>query len=223
MIFVSAEDKMTSLNALEAAGIPTVSIDRIPDGYDGPSVTFDNVKAGRMAAEYLLDLGHTGIAHISGPLKLRLARERLAGFQQAIEARGISSGLCVSGEGNWECMAGYKAMQIIMTSDRRPTALFAANDRMAIGAIQVIHEAGLRVPDDISVVGLDDIELAAFQNPPLTTVRQSFTELATMAVRILLDILGGKESERRQIVVEPSLVVRQSAAPLSQGKILTIS
>jgi len=213
MIFVSAEDKMTSLNALEAAGIPTVAIDRIPKGYDGPSVTLDNVKSGRIAAEHLLDLGHTCIAHINGPLRLRLARERLAGFQQAIKARGLSPGHCVSGEGNWECMAGYKAMQKIMASDRHPTAIFAANDRMAIGAMQVIYEAGLRVPDDISVVGLDDIELAAFQNPSLTTVRQSFAELATLAVRLLLGILEGREPDRTQIVIEPAIIVRQSTAP----------
>ena len=215
VLFVSAEDHMKSLETLREAGIPSVAIDRIPEHYTGPSVTLNNVKAGRMAAEHLLDLGHTCIAHISGPLALRLARERLQGFEEAIRERGLAPGPCAMGEGNWECMAGYRAMQRLLAHRPRPTAVFSANDRMAIGAMRAIAEAGLRVPDDISVIGLDDIELAAFQNPPLTTVRQSFAQLATLGVQLLLDILGGKEIAQPQLVIEPELVVRQSTAPPS--------
>jgi len=216
VLFVSAEDRMTSLDAFWAAGIPAVAIDRIPEGYGGPSVTLDNVKAGRAAAEHLLDLGHTCIAHISGPLRLRLARERQAGFRQAIEGRGLAPGPCVGGVGNWECDFGYRAMPRILEHSPRPTAVFAANDRMAMGAMRAAYEAGLRVPDDVSIVGLDDIEVAAFQIPPLTTVQQSFAELATLAVQLLLEILEGKEPAQIQIVIEPALIVRQSTAPPSQ-------
>jgi LacI family transcriptional regulator len=210
VLFVAAQDQMDGLSELEAAGIPAVAIDRIPEGYTGPSVTLDNVKAGRIATNHLLDLGHSCIAHISGPQRLSLVRERMKGFCLAFEERGLEPGRCVSGEGDWECEAGYLAAKEILASEPRPTALFVANDRMAIGAASAAYEAGLRVPDDLSVVGLDDIEVAAFQSPPLTTVRQSFKDLATLAVQLLLDILAGKEPERDKIVIEPELIVRGS-------------
>lgn len=213
VLFVSTGDQMTSLDAFQAAGIPSVAIDRIPEEYTGPSVTLDNVKAGRMATEHLLDLGHTRIAHIGGPKKLRLARERLVGCRQAIEDRGLPPSPCIPADGNWQCQDGYQVMQSILRSNSRPTAVFAANDRMAIGAMRSVYEAGLRVPDDISIIGLDDIEVAAFQIPPLTTIRQSFVELATLAVQLLLEILDEGEPAQTQIMIEPALVVRQSTAP----------
>ncbi|MCL5995794.1 MAG: LacI family transcriptional regulator [Chloroflexi bacterium] len=215
VLFVSAEDQMTSLHTLRAAGIPSVAIDRIPENYTGASVTLDNVKAGCIAAEHLLSLGHRRIAHISGPLKLRLARERLGGFREAIACQGLDPDMYPPGQGNWECMAGFLAMQQLLAQTPPPTALFAANDRMAIGAMQAAYQAGLRVPQDISIVGLDDIEVAAFQIPPLTTVRQSFAELATRGVQLLLDLLAGKEVSdwEKHVVIEPTLIQRQSTAP----------
>ena len=213
-LFVSAEDKMTSLDAFRAAGIPTVAIDRIPEGYDGPCVTLDNVKAGRMAAEHLLDLGHTLIAHISGPLRLRLARERELGFRQALAARELAPGPSSGGKGDWGCASGYQAMLSLLDRWPLPTAVFADNDRMAIGAMRAIDDAGLRVPGDISVVGLDDIELAGFQTPPLTTIRQSFGDLATRAVQLLLEIIDNNGQPAQVCIVhEPALVVRQINRP----------
>ncbi len=213
MLFVAAQDRMDKLHALKAAGIPAVAIDRLPEGYNGPVVTLDNQAAGRLAAEHLLALGHTHIAHISGPLRLRLARERVEGFRNAIEAHGYYAGPVVGGDGNWECEDGYQAMRQLLLCQPRPTAVFCANDRMAIGAIRAAIEAGLRVPEDLSVVGLDDLEFAPYQNPPLTTVRQSFAELATRAVQLLLDILAEREPAQRHIVLAPTLVIRQSTGP----------
>jgi LacI family transcriptional regulator len=171
------------------------------------------VKAGAIAADHLLDLGHTDLAHISGPMRLQLARERQTGFAHAIAARGLQLGPCCGGEGNWGCEYGYRAMMGLLACAPRPTGIFAANDRMAIGAMRAIYEAGLRVSADISVIGLDDIEVAAYQSPPLTTIRQSFTELATHALELLLGILAGREPAQTRIIVEPTLVVRQSTSP----------
>ena len=213
VLFVAAGDRMSGLDALAQAHIPAVAIDRIPEGYGGPSVTLDNVRAARVATDHLLDLGHTAIAHISGPQHLRLARERRAGWQQALAARGLAPGPCAGGDGSWECASGYRAMQAMLMCPELPTAVFAASDRMAIGAMRSIHEAGLRVPDDISVIGLDDIEMAAFQCPPLTTVGQSFTNLAVQAVQLLLLFLAGAEVAAPQIVMAPELVIRQSTGP----------
>jgi DNA-binding LacI/PurR family transcriptional regulator len=213
MLFVSAQDRMASLDELESAGIPTVAVDRIPEHYTGPSVTLDNVKAGGMAAKHLLDLGHTCIAHISGPQQLRLARERKNGLQQAIEARGLKPGPCIHVEGNWDCATGYRAMKLILEHRPHSTAVFSANDRMAIGAIRAIDEAGLRIPKDISILGLDDIEIAAFICPPLTTVRQSFAEMATLGMQLLLQILQKEVPDQLHILVEPELILRESTAP----------
>jgi LacI family repressor for deo operon, udp, cdd, tsx, nupC, and nupG len=203
---------MYGLDTLQAAGIPVVAVDRIPDNYTGPSVTLDNIKTGNLVAEHLLDLGHTRFAHISGPLDLRLSRERMHGFQEAIVARGLEPGPSVSGDDNWSCESGYQAMQFLLKAPPRPTAVFAANDRMAIGAMRAITEAGLRVPEDVSVAGVDDIEFAVFQSPPLTTVRQSLISVATLGITILLGILEGKEPAETQIVFEPDLVVRDSTS-----------
>jgi DNA-binding LacI/PurR family transcriptional regulator len=106
------------------------------------------------------------------------------------------------------------AMRQLLAYQPRPTAVFAANDLIAIGAMHAVDEAGLRVPHDISIVGVDDIQVAAFQTPPLTTIRQPFTQLATLGVQLLLDILAGKEPVQNQIVIEPSLIVRRSTTRL---------
>jgi DNA-binding LacI/PurR family transcriptional regulator len=213
VLCVPVKNELTSLDTLEKAGIAAVMIDRIPEKYARPSVIFDNVKAGRIAAEHLLDLGHARIAHISGPLDLRLARERLEGFRQAIIARGLPPGHCVTTDGNWECETGYKAMSNILTCDPLPTGVFAANDRMAIGAMRALYEVGLRVPEDMSIVGLDDIEVAAYQVPPLTTIQQPFAKMATLGVQMLLSLLAGEELANPRIVLEPTLIVRKSSAP----------
>jgi DNA-binding LacI/PurR family transcriptional regulator len=211
-LFVSAEDRMTSLDALEAVGIPFVAVDRIPEAYDGPSVTLDNLLAGRVAAQHLLGLGHRRLAHISGPTKLRLARERREGFCQELAAYGLDPAGCLQAAGDWTCDSGYDAMKSILSQQQPISAVFCANDRMAIGAMCAITEAGYRIPGEISVMGLDDIEVAAYQSPPLTTIRQSFADFATRAVRLLLDILAGAESADTRVVLAPVLIERASTA-----------
>ena len=215
VLFVAAEDRLDGLAALDAAGIPSVAIDRIPQGYTGPSVTIDNVAAGRLAAEHLLGLGYNRLAHISGPLYLRLARERQAGFQDHIAAHGARLGPVTCAEGDWTCDAGYAAMQSILAQGPPPSGVFAANDRMAIGAMAAMAAAGLRVPDDVAIVGLDDIEVSAYQLPALTTIQQSFAELATAALHLLLDLLADHTPVATQIVMQPRLIVRQSTRPLT--------
>ncbi len=216
VIFVSARDQMTSLAALQGAGIPSVAIDRIPADFHGPSVTLDNLKAGRLAAGHLLGLGHTRLAHISGPLQLTLARERMQGFCDLLAERNLAPAIYENEQG-WECEYGLAGMRDLLARDVRPTAVFVANDRMALGAIQAAHQAGLTVPGELSVVGTDDIEVAAYLVPPLTTVRQSFDRLARLGVQLLLDTLNGQGHENEHLMIEPELVVRQStaAAPLT--------
>jgi DNA-binding LacI/PurR family transcriptional regulator len=216
VLFVSTRDHMKSIQTLDKAGIPSVAVERIPEHYTGPSVTMDNVRAGQMAAEHLLALGHAALAHICGPLWLRSSRDRLAGFRHTIEVAGLALPGDAAPEGDWGCESGYQAMQRLLRRTPHPTAVFAANDRLAIGAMLAIHQAGLRVPGDVSIVGLDDIEVAAYQTPRLTTIRQSFTDLATQGVRLLLALLSGEEPSRPQVVLEPVWVERDSTGPPPQ-------
>ena len=212
MLFVTATDTLHGLPSLQAAGIPMVAIDRIPDGYEGPSVILDNRRTGAIVAEHLLDLGHERLAHICGPLDLRASVERLEGFQDVIRGRGLEPLRHVVGDASWSCASGDGAMRELIGRDSVPTAVFASNDRLAIGAMHAVAEAGLRVPEDISIVGVDNIELAPYQMPPLTTVRQSLTDVATLATKILLDLVQGREPERAHVVFEPELIVRRSTA-----------
>jgi DNA-binding LacI/PurR family transcriptional regulator len=212
MLFVTTTDTLHGLRELQDVGIPTVAVDRIPTGYDGPSVILDNTRTGAMVAEHLLDLGHQQLAHICGPLDLRLSLERLGSFQEAIRGRGLEPLPHAVGDAAWSCASGHAAMRELLEHDPAPTAVFASNDRLAIGAMRAAVEYGLRIPQDMSIVGVDDIELAAFQTPPLTTVRQSLTDVATLATKILLDLVQGHAPEETRVVFEPELVVRQSTA-----------
>lgn len=212
VLIVPAEYNPDCLLALQAAGIPFVTVDRRLDGCGGPSVILDHYGAGRVAAEHLIALGHRALGHITGPLRLRLARERLAGFCDTAQAHGLSSDTCCQVEGNWDCESGYQAMRRMLACRPRPTGVFSANDRMGIGAMRAMREAGLRVPEDISLVGLDDIEVAAYQSPPLTTVRQPFANMAVRAVELLIALLEDRAPEKPDIVIPPQLIVRQSTA-----------
>ena len=216
VIYVSASDTCRGAQDLQKARIPVVAIDRICEDYTGPSVTLDNRRAGRMAAEHLLALGHRRIAHIGGPQNLHLARERQQGWWEAISEAGLEPGPSeVVAE--WGCEGGYAAMNRLF--DRYPgvTAVFAASDRLAIGAMRAIADRGLAVPGDISIIGLDDIEVSRFQSPPLTTIRQSFTSMATTALSLLLQMLASKELTSSRVVLDPELIVRMSTGSPRAG------
>ena len=212
MLFVTTTDTLHGLGALRAAGIPTVAIDRIPTDYEGAWVILDNRRTGALVAEHLLDLGHRDLAQICGPLDLRLSVERLESFEAAVRERGFQPVGHAVGDASWSCESGYRAMRTLLAADRTPTAVFASNDRLAIGAMRAAAEAGLRVPDDLSIVGVDDIELAPYVTPPLTTVRQSLADVATLATKILLDLAHGRDPAHTQVVFQPELVVRRSTA-----------
>jgi LacI family transcriptional regulator len=162
------------------------------------------------AVEHIVSLGHTKIAFISGPMMLRSARVRREAFAGCLERRGIGAGL--TEEGNHQVDGGHQAMARMLERKERPTAVLASNDMTAIGALGAIHERGLRVPEDISIVGFDDIQISAFTQPALTTVRLSRDEIARVAFRALYSIRqdGGKGAE---YAVRPTLVVRKSTGP----------
>ncbi len=189
-------------------GVPFVIVGRYPHERIH-YVDVDNVNGARMAVEHLLRLGHERIATITGPLNMCAGQDRLEGYRQALASRGIPIDEKLIAEGDFTEQGGRTAMQRLLPY--RPTALFAASDVMAIGAIKVIRDAGMRVPEDIAVVGFDDIPLASMVEPPLTTVRQPIEQLGSMAVKLLIGLMENPEGNTVHRVVLPTeLVVRAS-------------
>jgi len=195
-------------------GFPIVSLDRDIDFPSIPLVQVDNRLGGRLAAEHLLELGHREIAHLAGRPELRISGERLTGYREALADAGVAADPALVAVGGFTEEGGYRAMQELLDQDAACTAVFAANDVSAVGALRAIRESGKRVPEDISVVGFDDLWLAAYLSPPLTTVRQPLLDIGRRATEILLDMIRGERKSRRvRHILEPELVVRASTAP----------
>jgi LacI family transcriptional regulator len=172
-------------------------------------VYLDNEAGGAMAARHLLEHGHTRIAHISGPLSFPDSRARLRGYRCALEAAGIPYDENLVTEGDFLEEGGYLAMQELLDRKIPMTAVFAANDQMAAGVFKALREAGLSIPDDISVVGYDDVLLARYLYPSLTTIRQPLEEMGRAATRAALALLTRTETEVNNRF-EPQLVSRES-------------
>jgi DNA-binding LacI/PurR family transcriptional regulator len=171
------------------------------------------------AMEHLIKLGHHRIAFISGPMKLASARMRYKAFMESTARDHLDDNPRLIEEGNHRVDGGHSAMQKILASGARPTAVLASNDLTAIGAMGAIAEAGLRVPQDISVVGYDDIQLSAFTMPPLTTVRLPRAEIANAAFHALLNAKqtdGSAPVQGEEHMVLPKLVARKSTGPAPQ-------
>jgi len=183
------------------------------------AVEVDNERAARSVVDHLVALGHRRIAHIAGPLSTTTGAERAAGFREALRAHGVTvaDDLVVEADAYAEG-AGYAAGKRVLRA--RPTAIFAANDLLLIGALRAAREAGLRVPADLSLVGVNDIPLAALIDPPLTTVRVPQREMGELAVGILIARLEGRDVPVPRVRLETTLVVRGStAAPAAARRI----
>lgn len=176
------------------------------------SLAFDNRAGARLAVQHLLEAGHRRIAHITGNLAQEDGSHRLAGYRQAMAAAGVAwdPGLVV--EGNFTEASGQRAVQHLLDSRQDFSAIFAANDQMAIGAALALYRRGLRVPDDVSLVGFDDLAPAQFAIPPLTTVRQAVYQMGRQAAAAVLDLLNGRTPHAN--LPEPQLVLRESTRPL---------
>jgi LacI family repressor for deo operon, udp, cdd, tsx, nupC, and nupG len=196
-------------------GLPIVCLDRDIDLPAVPLVQVDNRLGARRATEHLLALGHTRIAHISGavPHRLRHSRERLAGYHDALDGAGVPADARLVVTGDYTEDGGHTAARDLLESGVSFSAVFAANDLSAIGAVSAFVASGRRVPEDVSVVGFDDIHIAAFTVPPLTTIHQPAAEIAERATELLMALIQGREAGEGPHVLEPRLVVRGSAAP----------
>ncbi|MEU1753594.1 LacI family DNA-binding transcriptional regulator [Micromonospora matsumotoense] len=200
---------------LDELGIPVVIID--PAGQPGagiPSVGATNWSGGVAAAEHLLDLGHHRIAVIGGPPTVPCSRARVDGYRAAMNAanRKIPAGYVRHGD--FTSPSGYREMNALLDLAQPPTAVFACADEMALGAYEALYERGARVPDDISIVGFDDLDSARWAAPPLTTVRQPLAEMAGMATRMLLSLIAGEGLDSHRIELATPLIARHSTRRL---------
>jgi len=161
----------------------------------------------RLATQHLIDLGHTDIAHLAGSMDWFDGRVRKRGWEAALGDAGLPPGLCL--EGDWSPRWAYETGLRLVREGKVPQAVFAASDHTALGLIRALTENGIRVPEDVSVVGFDDIEGSDYFLPPLTTVRQDFTALAHMSMEVLLGAMEGREVDRTPIA--PTLIVRESS------------
>ncbi|WP_369166762.1 LacI family DNA-binding transcriptional regulator [Streptomyces sp. R28] len=192
-----------------------------PATFGGPRAVTAGVGAeslARAATEHLLNLGHVTVHHLAGPQRWFAARDRLDGWRAALSARGRQQPSVI--EGDWSAESGYAAGRELAAAGD-VTAVFAANDDMAIGLIRALTEAGLRVPDDVSVVGFDDIPVSAYVTPPLTTMRQPFDAVAHEGLRLLVQAIEKPDAEPAPASDPPvELVVRASTAPPAARKAL---
>jgi LacI family transcriptional regulator len=190
------------------SNIPMVIVGR-PSEPNGVSfIDVDNAEAAYSAVSHLARIGHQRIATITGPASSTVGIDRKQGYLRAVAERGRAIEDCLVTEGDFTEAGGYFAMQRLLPA--KPDAVFAASDIMAIGAMRAIREARLRIPDDIAVVGFDDIPLAALSDPQLTTVRQHVYQFGISAVELLTDLIENGLTPRRRIIMATELVIRES-------------
>ncbi len=203
---------MTAAAAVHSlpTGVPAVVVESDAAG-ELPAVSVDQVAGAGLAVQHLLDLGHETVCHIAGPRDWVEARDRVDGWRQTLERADRRVPPLI--QGDWSPRSGYEAGELIAG---RPdvTAVFCANDQQALGLLRSLYERGVRVPEDVSVVGFDDIPEAAYLTPPLTTVRQDFDEVGRRGLAALLELLeADRPGPAAHPRVEPTLVVRASSAP----------
>ena len=213
--FVLGQERL--IRSLMDNDIPCVIIWEKLEDKDMSFVGFDNFKAAYAATDYLIRLRHRHIGLIIGPYdKVGRVQKRFMGYKKALEDHGSSfdPALLVAAS-EPDLAEGKRAMQHLLSQSKSPTAVFAASDRLAIGAYAAIKEAGLTIPGDVSVVGFDDIDVAAYCDPPLTTIRVPALEIGTLAVGLLLDAIEKETSRIRQYLLDTELVVRASCGECS--------
>jgi LacI family transcriptional regulator len=207
------EETSDELKALLDQGYPVVVVDpRLPLDEDIPCVSASHAAGARAATKHLLALGHRRIGAITGPNGWVATEERRNGYHAALAAVGVLPDPELEVEGNWQIQTGFDAAAKLLDLPQAPTAIFAFNDNMAIGTVQAARERGLRVPEDLSVVGFDDLEEAALVTPALTTVRQPLAEMGRMAVSLLLRLLDKQRVEAMRVELATRLVLRNSTA-----------
>ncbi|WP_434743975.1 LacI family DNA-binding transcriptional regulator [Micromonospora sp. SH-82] len=213
VIFVTSMVEPPLQAELRRLNLPVVIVD--PAGVapqEAPTIGATNWAGSLRANQYLLGLGHRRIGFIAGPPQLMCSRARLDGYRAALDAAGVPVDDSLVRPGNFYHEAGYTAGTQLLALPDPPTAIFASSDQMALGVYEAVRKRGLRVPDDVSVVGFDDLPEVRWCSPPLTTVRQPLAEMGMLAARTVLRLAQGEKIESPRVELATELVVRDSAA-----------
>ncbi|AYY14032.1 LacI family transcriptional regulator [Actinobacteria bacterium YIM 96077] len=202
------QDELRRLNVpmvvVDPAGGPTL---------DAPTIGATNWAGGLSAVEHLLELGHQRIGFITGPRNRLCSRARLDGYRAALESAHLELAGDLTWEGDFYHESGYDGAAALLARPERPTAIAASSDQMAVGAYEAVRVQGLRVPDDVSIVGFDDLPEVRWASPPLTTVRQPLTEMGAVAARTVLRLAAGEHVETPRLELATTLITRESTAP----------
>jgi LacI family transcriptional regulator len=224
LIFFSTGYLDTINQTLDRYDIPVVITDREPEGVNSDIVLIDNRMGGYQAARYLLSLGHRRIACISGPSLIRPSAQRVGGYRAALEEAGVDVDEDLIRTGTFRFESGEAEMRQLMKLPDPPTAVFTCNDLMALGAMKAVQSAGLRVPEDFSIVGFDNSPLSKMVYPQLTTVSQPVTEMADLTVELLVEKINIKENQKRnkalkpeykRVILDTRLIIRESCMSLN--------
>ena len=217
LLVMCSEYTQHSLDVLSSfSSVPMVVMDWGPNA-DTDIIEDNSFNGGYIATKHLIDCGHKAIGLIAGELDKTTARTRYEGFVKAMNEANLPIHENWIMEGFFEPEDGYECMNKILVQDNLPTAVFCCNDVMALGAISAITEKGLRVPDDISIIGYDNIHSSRFYAPPLTTIHQSKSRLGAQAVNLLFERIANKDNdshEKHRIAIHPELVLRKSVRNL---------
>jgi LacI family transcriptional regulator len=216
LILVTSELTAGQMDHLRSDGIPLVVVDPVnPPPPDMPSVGATNWAGGLAATEHLLGLGHARIGAIAGPADYLCSRARIDGYRSALEQAGIRFDPALVRNGDFQHEGGFvRGGELLdITGAGRLTAIFAGSDQQALGVYEAARQRGLRIPQDLSVVGFDDLPLARWVSPPMTTVRQPLAEMGRVAAEVLGDLIEGVSPRSRRVELSTELIVRESTAP----------
>ncbi len=210
--------------ALKRHQLPCVLIDRRVDGFKSDVVCGDSRGGAELLTEHLIELGHRQIALVSGPGSISSAEDRAEGYRAALRKHHIPVEEELIFQGEFKQESGHQMVKRLLERDPRPTAIFAANNLIAVGALQALREAGLRVPDDMALVCFDDIPYASAIDPFLTVIAQPAYEMGRTAARLLMERLAATRNLRtREVILAPELVVRQSCGQARHTSVLSRS
>jgi LacI family transcriptional regulator len=212
IVFVAAGSHADYLQAVSQKKAPVVVVDRELEAIECDCVLTDNWSGGQQATDHLIEQGHERIACITGPSDVTPSRDRVHGYEGALTAAGLEVRTEFIRRGDFHPPSGYCLARELLSLPRPPTAIFACNDLMALGVIRAANELGLSIPQEVAIVGFDNIALASYSSPPLTTVAQQTRYMGQLAARLLIDRIDNRKRPPKRHVLETKLVVRQSSS-----------
>lgn len=214
VVMTSAMESENLISILKSMDCPVVLLNRYIKSFEEDVVVLDNFQGGYIATKHLIDLGHTKIGIITGPLNSTSSMERFNGYKSALQDYGIKYREDFVMHGNLKVESGYEyGVSLLKRKSTKPTAVFAGNDLMAIGIMEAYKNMGMNIPENLSLVGFDDIPLASTPSINLTTIRQPFRELGETVAELVLKRINNERLEYKKVIFSPQLVIRGTTAP----------